>query len=434
MHIGTTRGAVGATLLWRFRDRLHVTVALKATFAIHDGALRAVDPAPIAAVEEDYAAGLYSAGDLVPYRWKADVLVTGHASAGASAAYLGVGRGAEVLVDKAVGLVAKAGEKVPVTGLGPLSASWPVRRRLLGDIDPACLQGPGASLPESLDGAYFQAAPPDQRVDRLRGDERVVLEIEGAASDGVDLRLPGARGVAWMYGKSQSMTSGVALPLAIDTVHLDLDREVVHLVFRGWAPVPPEEEPASLRGIGRIEIVGSLDAPVSVRVPPPPPSMREPAPPPSMREPPRKPVEETIGLDAESIARMMAKAATPFEAHSPAPSPEPPPSPPEPPRKPVEETIGLDAESIVRMMAKAATPFTADSPAPTAEPPPAPPRREAPRKKPIEETIGLDAGAVARMLAEAATPFETGRELSLGDHFLVAMGLPLDEAAPDSAA
>ncbi len=124
----------------------------------------------------------------MPYRWKADVLVSGRAEDAARAVLLRLLRGDQVLVEK----------RGPLASLGALSRRWPVRRRLLGATAPASLEGPVLTLPDDLDGAYFQAAPADQRMDAPRGDERIV--IAGAAEEGIDLRLPGARAEAWLYG------------------------------------------------------------------------------------------------------------------------------------------------------------------------------------------------------------------------------------------
>src|SRR5262249_47275777 len=61
-------------------------------------------------------------------------------------------------------------------GLGPISRIWPVRRRLLGDTPRRLLELPIAEIPDGFDWSYFQAAPPDQRIPLLRGDEWIVLE------------------------------------------------------------------------------------------------------------------------------------------------------------------------------------------------------------------------------------------------------------------
>jgi len=58
-------------------------------------------------------------------------------------------------------------------GFGPLAPTWPARRKLLGALRRAL---DNAEIPPGFDSSYFQSAPADQRVDFLRGDERILLE------------------------------------------------------------------------------------------------------------------------------------------------------------------------------------------------------------------------------------------------------------------
>ncbi|MBI4700866.1 MAG: DUF2169 domain-containing protein [Deltaproteobacteria bacterium] len=107
-------GAVATgSALWRARGRLHVTVVVKASFALRHGVEMA--PAePRAIVRDDQARGadpaasLALASDLAPYLGRADVLLAGHACAPVGQpvsvviARLAIHRGQEVLLDKAL--------------------------------------------------------------------------------------------------------------------------------------------------------------------------------------------------------------------------------------------------------------------------------------------------------------------------------------------
>src|SRR5205814_292801 len=55
-------------------------------------------------------------------------------------------------------------------GFGPVSPRWQGRRRLLS-VDAAILDAPIPDLPGEFAWAFFNAAPDDQRLDFLRGDE-----------------------------------------------------------------------------------------------------------------------------------------------------------------------------------------------------------------------------------------------------------------------
>src|SRR6202042_3058658 len=67
-------------------------------------------------------------------------------------------------------LVDPADPKKPA-GLGPGPASWPSRRAALGGADPAALAVPSPSLHAGIDLAYFNAAPPEQQLAAILGDE-----------------------------------------------------------------------------------------------------------------------------------------------------------------------------------------------------------------------------------------------------------------------
>src|SRR5262249_46947982 len=56
-------------------------------------------------------------------------------------------------------------------GFGPIGKSLHARRGLLGSLSPDALKHPIPVIPDDFRWEYFQAAPPDQRVDFLRGDE-----------------------------------------------------------------------------------------------------------------------------------------------------------------------------------------------------------------------------------------------------------------------
>src|SRR4029077_19010897 len=64
------------------------------------------------------------------------------------------------------------------TGFGPISPGWRLRRDKLGRraegwSDEGWTQ---VALDDDCDGDFFQVAPPDQQLDALHDDERLVLE------------------------------------------------------------------------------------------------------------------------------------------------------------------------------------------------------------------------------------------------------------------
>jgi hypothetical protein len=303
------RVACGA-LAFRLGGKLHVAVAVKATFAlVHDGAMRLVEPDPLVTADEpadDSPAGsLRSSTELVPYRPLADVLLRGCARApqGQATNVMGVGlkmaRGATLLLDKRLtvqgsptpgggGAEPAPFSKVPLVyelaaggpgsaenpvgiaegsgrwpnlldawrrpapvGLGPLSPRWPVRKRLLGDRQ--LLEAPVLELDADFPLLYFNAAPVDQRIGFLQGDEWIGLDGMSPALPRVQSYLPGARGLARLYSPAPELCGGRALALVADTLSIDAELMRCSVVWRGSFGVSGEAELAALEVVAGVQ-------------------------------------------------------------------------------------------------------------------------------------------------------------------------------------
>lgn len=375
VSIATSSGATGATLVWRRHARLHVTVVVKATFALVPGGVMTImPPEPIAGDEQESAAGLRAAGDLVPFRNQAEVLITGHAfvptsASGVSSASLPVRlsviRGGAAVLDKSHTLQVPAGTpagRVRLFGFGPLSRHWPIRRRLLGEHDPRRFEGAAIDLPPDFDEAYFQAAPIDQRLDRLHGDEQIVFD--GARPDGAPIaaRLPGVHAVARLHGPSLE-PGGAPLHAHLDTLHVDLDSWVCNVTWRAITTVASPDELASMHVVAAVERSGrSLPAPPIAALPfgstmyLSPEEMGI-----DVAEPPPRGAPNDLGatratedLDDEAIAA--SSTALPFAA---GPAPEAPSrwSRPPPQAGLTTGTLGLSVDDDVEVAARPAVPF-----------------------------------------------------------------------------
>jgi hypothetical protein len=266
VDISTSGGGTGATVVWRWQGRLYLTAVVKATFALAaGGAMTPRAPEPIAVDEQEDASGLRNAGDLVPLRRRVDVVVTGHALAirGAGEALVPgrfsvVRDGAEVLAASIhVSPEAPPGT-VRYTGVGPLSRRWPTRSRLLGEHDLRRFEGATIDLPPVFDDAYFQAAPPGQRLDALRGDEQIVFEGPGGRR--FEARLPGVGAAATLHGPTVH-AEGEPLPLAIDTLHVDLDQAVCNVTWRGATTVERRD------ALVAMQVVATLVPPAAPAMP-----------------------------------------------------------------------------------------------------------------------------------------------------------------------
>ncbi|MFO0611150.1 MAG: DUF2169 domain-containing protein [Polyangiaceae bacterium] len=294
--IGAARGT---TLPFSLDGVTRVAVILKATFGLADGLpMIAAEPQAIAEADVhpdgDASRSLLVASDLVPYRPKADILLSGsaYAPSGAPAprvqVRLMVGRGTQTLLDKCVlvqgplgpaggpapfvsapllwelaargpanpgGTAAEGwprildawGRAVPV-GVGPLPAAWPTRRAF--GVAPSVeggamrLSNPSSAHDHAQHGFpwdYFQCAPPDQRLEYLQGDEWVVLE--GVSPDKPRLRsaLPGVKAAVRVAGDPKNPV-GEGVRMVADTLQIDAENRLVSIVFRGSFGVESEAQ------------------------------------------------------------------------------------------------------------------------------------------------------------------------------------------------
>lgn len=127
------------------------------------------------------------------------------------------------------------------TGFGPIAASWAARRDKLGQLAGTWSERAIAfyPLPEGLDARYFQVAPPDQQLEALRANERIVLE---------NLHVEHARLVTSLPGVEPRATverPGAAprpLEFVADTLWIDTDRARCTLTWRGQVPLEHPNE------------------------------------------------------------------------------------------------------------------------------------------------------------------------------------------------
>jgi hypothetical protein len=248
-------GATAGSLLWRWHGRLHVTAVLKATFAFAADGRPMTPVAPLAVVERDVLPSPgkphLRASELAPLLSAVDVLVTGHASSppGKHEAGFEVWRGAERVLGKTVELPSAGASRLPIgpLGIGPIARAAPGRRNLLGHLEPAALEREVVELPNDVEWSFFHAAPADQRLRRLHGDERLVLRCLHATAPRLEMGLPRVSASARVMAGDRALG---AVSLVADMLVVDADRGVCSLVWRGHVPV---EGPERLRVVASVE-------------------------------------------------------------------------------------------------------------------------------------------------------------------------------------
>ena len=228
------------------------------------------------------------------------------------------------------------GAPVDPAGFGAISPRWSSRRRMLATTPNWTLDLPIATLPDSLDPRYFQAAPVDQQTPYLLGDEWIILEALNPQHRSLESRLPGARGVPLIY-----LPDGLTrpIPLVADRLFIDGDALTCSVSWRGRFPLPSEAD------LPRTAIAGALEWPrrpvawpnnipraAPSLVAPPLPSPPLPAPPlpgPPLQAPPfTPPPPPPLGLSPPLPPRTSVPPPLP-----PARASVPPVAPPRPPSK-----------------------------------------------------------------------------------------------------
>ena len=111
-------------------------------------------------------------------------------------------------------------EPMAVHGTMPIAKSWLPRRAVAGTFDKAWERDRHPRMPLDYDLGFWNAAPLRLQIGPyLQGDE--VIEVTGMShkNETIALQLPGAK----LMLQSRSDPQEPALPMALDTVDLDLD-------------------------------------------------------------------------------------------------------------------------------------------------------------------------------------------------------------------
>lgn len=446
--------------LWQHQQQLFATVAVKTTFTLVPGErMKHRAPLPIERVERPVGqAGGIEPGDLAPCLVQPEIWVRGHAwfppAAGAPSVRV------RLMIARDDRLILRKGVEIPIEGnappfvhaLAPLSETWPVRTRLLGPTALFAIEGAPLAIPDVFDWSYFQAAPADQRLDSLRGDEWIRLEGIHPTIYRFDTRLPSAWSAVSLFGPEQPYSRGAPLQMNLDSIQIDADHGWCALVFRGHVAVPAGIRLDELQFVAGLGLPGK---PIPTLTPPRPPvphiSLAATAvfdthdmPMPHGSMPPTVVLDvhdlpathtsgtETAVLDTARLQAAAAHAPLPFDDHpSRFPSSIPPSAPPPSSarrRDPLMETMQLDASAISAALHRQPLPFHRESP----ESPPATPDAAPIQPTPVPEKLA-DSPATPPIQSVAApepvAPAAPNPPQTLGESFLAAM----KDAAPAEA-
>ena len=212
------------TIAFRTRGTLHVAVVIRATLEIvADAPMRLVAAEPL------------ERGDLVPYLERADVVVSGDLDALAPVRLI-LGRGDETLIDKAA----------TAEALGPAPLDAAARAALEASAHGSGGRPAIPTIPEAVTWRSFQAAPEDQRIDHVRGDEWLSV-YGGGGPDPLESILPAIWAEARLHAATGALRAGRPIPLKGDTLRIDPARRRATAIWRGSFPCAAESALAALR-------------------------------------------------------------------------------------------------------------------------------------------------------------------------------------------
>lgn len=156
-----------------------------------------------------------------------------------------LGRGATNLpnVEDPRDLVTGPKSRPAPAGFGPIPASWPQRHRLTGTYDQRWLNKRWPWFPKNFDFGYFNAAPIDQQVPYLKGNEQLTFENLHPEHDKLRTQLPGIRIRCWVNEARRRWFIGQfhEVTMHLDTLWVDVSALTVVLTWRGFTPIRDED-------------------------------------------------------------------------------------------------------------------------------------------------------------------------------------------------
>lgn len=125
-------------------------------------------------------------------------------------------------------------------GYGPLAPTWPTRQEKLGFLSTIWdfSKWYSTPLPDRLDYSFFNVAPPDQQVNEIRPNERIVLENLHPEHPRLVTNLPGIRprAVVERVGRRDE------IKLTADTLWIDTALSMCTVVWRGQFALAHRQE------------------------------------------------------------------------------------------------------------------------------------------------------------------------------------------------
>lgn len=127
--------------------------------------------------------------------------------------------------------------------LAPVAPTWKARASKLGTYDRAWLKERWPYLPADFDWSYFNAAPSEQQVQYLQGDERYTLLGVLPGGRSLQGRLPGLKPRVLAQQTEEAGGSFFEVLLRLDTAWFDAEARKLVLLWRGLFATRDEDAP-----------------------------------------------------------------------------------------------------------------------------------------------------------------------------------------------
>lgn len=291
--LSASAGPLWAVLPWRMNGAPRVTIAVKVCYRLTPAGAVLAEAEPIVMADQfrEGSSSLLRPSEMAPFLPGTGVLLVGQACAPGGrpipslSVRLALYRGDQPLLDKVLHVVGDRAHsaaapapfvRMPIVyerayggsgvetnpvgtgqpgpppnilhpthperpaGFGPVARHWAPRRYL--HPGPRA-DAPAPELSGSVDFRYFHAAPLDQQIAPLLGNERIFFENLHPHHPQVTCILPGFRAGAHVVRGG----SPVPVDLVADTLWIDAAALTATLIFRGSIALAHGEEPAGLR-------------------------------------------------------------------------------------------------------------------------------------------------------------------------------------------
>ncbi len=279
MELVNRSGFAPAWMTWKIRPPIwSMIVIAKGTFELRPGETANPADPPLPAMgnihlEDDLGRPLLYENDFAPFKPRADVLLTGRAYAPAKkptdvlGVTLGVGAWSKSLaiaspdpfvefplsyeysyggpkdarnpLGSQAPRIVYAGRPLDTepAGFAPLPATWDPRKKMVGSFGKDWIRTRWPWWPEDFDWNFYNAAPLDQQLESLRGDEELFLENLHPEHPRLRCRLPGVRPRMFTRGDGGFQE---IVPV-LDTLSIEPDQNRLVLVWRGQREVRNEK-------------------------------------------------------------------------------------------------------------------------------------------------------------------------------------------------